>query len=37
MDSTLFVSIFAPLIGCLALAVVAALYLWLWKQDAGTE
>jgi len=37
MDSTLFVSIFAPLIGCLALAVVAALYLWLRKQDAGTE
>ncbi len=37
MDLALLVNIFAPLIGILTLAVVAMLYLWLRKQDAGTE
>ena len=37
MDLTQIVDIFAPATAVLALAVVAALFLWLRKQDAGTE
>jgi K(+)-stimulated pyrophosphate-energized sodium pump len=37
MDLDLVVSIAVPAAGILALGVVAALYVWLRKQDAGTE
>ena len=37
MSISQLVNIFVPLIGILGLAVVVALYLWLRKQDAGTE
>ncbi|HEY74472.1 MAG TPA: sodium-translocating pyrophosphatase [Thermoflexia bacterium] len=37
MDLNLLVNIFVPIIGVFGLVVIAGLYLWLQKQDTGTE